>query len=269
MTTNDAIVISEVSLQSTDPSDIIQSNIDFTNALIEEHVAYSEISIDALKSYFVDYYLCQVENGGFSQFVYNSRWHPMIVKLVREGLQAMDAQRHLDIFQKGMLFVENMGNLLAKYLASEYFGENAIRDGLNTIANDFFEVNKSEDLRVMNAAWLRSHPKLAVLSPSKLREEIARRIAEIPDMKQRSEEAKKNEPRLNKVINALCGKAGYELLELTAGDPTYVHKGVPTVAWYFKTNKGLCHVVEDGHTAMMFREFSTTDLICEVDTSDL
>lgn len=70
----DAVIVSIDAMGSDDPCDLISSNIDVVNALLNEHLNPDEISIDALRSYYVDYFLSQLNNGGFSQFVYNSRW---------------------------------------------------------------------------------------------------------------------------------------------------------------------------------------------------
>ena len=61
----DAIVVSEKSLQSKEAEDIVESNILFVNALLGEYLTEEEVSADALRSYYVDYYLTQVNNGGF------------------------------------------------------------------------------------------------------------------------------------------------------------------------------------------------------------
>src|SRR5579872_3800744 len=91
----DAVVVSDASFRSDDPSEIVESNCSFLNALFEEYLTADEVSADALRSYYVDYYLAEVNNGGFSQFVYNSRWSPQVLAFVREGLRAMKAKRHL------------------------------------------------------------------------------------------------------------------------------------------------------------------------------
>ena len=49
-----AIVVSEESYRSINPEDIVQSNVTFINALLDEYVAFEEISSDALRSYYVD-----------------------------------------------------------------------------------------------------------------------------------------------------------------------------------------------------------------------
>ena len=43
-----------------------------------------EVSHDALLSYYVDYYLAEVTNAGFAQFVYNTGWKPRVVALVKD-----------------------------------------------------------------------------------------------------------------------------------------------------------------------------------------
>src|SRR5689334_8986989 len=98
-TSSDAVVISESSIASEDPNDIVGSNIDFLNALFAEHLTSDEVSDDALRSYYVDYYLSQMNNGGFSQFVYNSKWKDRVNELIRDGMLAMNAVRHLQAFQ--------------------------------------------------------------------------------------------------------------------------------------------------------------------------
>src|SRR3954451_15838582 len=105
----DVVVVSDTSFRSDDPSEIVESNIAFLNALFEEYLTAEEVSADALRSYYVDYYLAEVNNGGFSQFVYNSRWADDVVGLVREGFKAIGAQQHLALFEKGARLVKKLG----------------------------------------------------------------------------------------------------------------------------------------------------------------
>ena len=104
----DAVIVSRQSFDSTDPSDIIDSNISFLNALFEEHLTGDEMSQDALRSYYVDYYLAEVQNGGFSQFVYNSAWNREVVGYVIEGLNAIGAARQLGLLAGNALVVDRM-----------------------------------------------------------------------------------------------------------------------------------------------------------------
>ena len=265
-TSHDAVVVSETSFRSDDPAEIVESNISFLNTLFEEYFTAEEVSADALRSYYVDYYLSQMENGGFSQFVYNSRWSPLAVELVREGLRAMKAEQHLKVFDEGVRLVERFGReRLETYFDSEYFGENPDRDELNAPSDGFFRVSEQEDLLALNAAWLRQLPALVVMTTEEMREEVRHRVQSLPDRERRVAEARANEPRYMKLVRALCERAGHELLQVTAGDPTRVHEGAQTLAWHFITDKGHHHMIEAGGKAIMFRGHSLTERVCEVD----
>ena len=78
-------------------------------------------------------------------------------------------------------------------------------------------------------------------------------------------EARANEPRYIKLIRALCERAGHTLERVTAGDPAHEHDGTRTLAWHFITDHGHHYMVETGGRAIMFRGFSKTDRVCEVD----
>src|SRR5947199_3879882 len=149
-----SVIVSDQSSASTDPYDIISSNIEVVNALFGEYLMPEEIAPDALRSYYVDYYLAQVENGGFSQFVYNSRWSPLMNGLIREGLLAMKAVRHLALFNESAALVERLErDQLQTFFESEYFDTNPTRDALDANNDRFSALSESEDLIALNAAW--------------------------------------------------------------------------------------------------------------------
>lgn len=257
-----AVIVSKDSMASDDPYAVVNSNISFLNALQEEHFRDEELSQDALRSYFVDFYLSEVENGGFSQFVYNSSWDPDTVRYVREGLSAMGAVQHLALFNKSASIVDRLGpDVMQEYLASDYFGDNPNRDLLNEFDDAFSELLEQEDLGQLNSAWLKSLPHLVVMTIDEMEAEIERRAAELPDRDERAAEALADEPRFMKLIRALCAKAGLELLDVTAGDPTHEHAGQPVLAWHFITDQGHRYMVEaEGH-ATMFDGDSDTELL--------
>lgn len=59
-----------VSRESTEEGaeEVVCSNVTIVNALFDQLVHVEEIAPDALLSYYVDYYLAEVCNGGFSRF---------------------------------------------------------------------------------------------------------------------------------------------------------------------------------------------------------
>ena len=260
-----SVIVSNQSVASADPSDIVYSNIEFVNALFGEHLRADEIAPDALRSYYVDYYLAQVNNGGFSQFVYNSHWSPLMNAFIREGLLAMKAVGHLALFNNSAALVDRLGaDGLQTLLESDYFGDNPERDSLDDNNDRFNELSDTEDLIALNAAWLRSLPGLKVKTADEIKAEIARRAAALPDRAERVRAALENEPRYLKLIRALIAKAGHELSRVTAGDPTHQHNGQRVLAWHFLTDKGHHYMVDADGKAVMFNG-TTKEAVTEIE----
>lgn len=263
-----AVVVSRESFESDDPYDLVDANIGFINALFEEFLRADEVPEDGLRSYYVDYYLAQVENGGFSQFVYNSAWNEQLLRYLQDGLKAIGAHQHLALFDEGARLVAELGpERLANFLASDYFGENPERDELNAPDDAIFALAAKEDLTALNAAWLRGLPHLVVLSEEELRAEVRRRGEALPNRAERIAAARENEPRYMKLIRALCEQAGHALTAVTAGDPTHEHQGVRTVAWHFLTDQGHFYLVDTGAQALMFHG-DTHELITRLDAPE-
>ena len=265
----DAIVVSNVSFTADDPQRIVVSNAAFVDALFAEHLTAAEVSQDALRSYFVQYYLAQIENGGFAQFVYNSDWDPNVVAKIRDGLRTIDARMHQAVFLEGVTTVRQLGrDGLEEFLSRDYWGDNPARDRLDAVTGQFVKATEVEDLAARNADWLRSHPKLHVLRRDEMDAEVQRRAAAIPDMAQRIAAAREQEPRPVKLIRVLCAIAGHELERITTGDPTHVYDGQTTLAWHFLTDEGPHLMVEADGRAMMFAADDPAQLVCEISGLD-
>jgi hypothetical protein len=269
LTDKDAIVVDESSVASDDSDDdIVRSNIDFINELRGQHIRFDEVSQDALRSYQVDYYLAQMLNGGFAQFVMNSGWGAGTVSLVREGLAAMGATEHLELFEVGTGLVQSLGDAgLKRFFATSIqdYAKSPELAVLKAVDDRFFALDKRHSLSSLNRAWLRSHPNLVRASAEQIKAEILRRAGLVPDRAERIAAAEANAPRYLKLIRALVAKSGQQLLLVTAGDPNRMFEGAPTTAWYFRTDQGLFHMVDAGGKAIMFRGRSTTDRVCEID----
>ncbi|MFM2447765.1 MAG: hypothetical protein RIS44_215 [Pseudomonadota bacterium] len=263
-----SVVLSSESVESGDPYDIIYSNITFLNALRAEHFRQDELPHRGLQSYYVDYYLSQVNNGGFSQFVYNSGWNEKMIRLVREGLIEMGAAKHFQLFNESASIVDRIGLVgMDRFFESEYFGKNKERDILNEFDNRFFKLLEDEDLVKLNAKWLRSLPDLVVMSADEMAAEVKRRTAALPDREARAAEALANEPRFMKVTRALCAAAQHELSHMTAGDPTHKYKDQTVLAWHFITDKGHYYMVDTDEKAMMFKGDSN-EMVAEIESSE-
>ena len=164
--------------KSDDPYEIIDSNISFINYLLRGYLKQDEIPYDALKSYYVDYYLAQVNNGGMSQFAYNSRMTPQVRKVVRDGLEAIGADQHLELFGKFEALFDSLSIEQRKtFFESDYFGDNQLRDKLNSLKDDFYTLNEKEDILQLNSKWLKELPNLSTLLAAELVAEAERRFA--------------------------------------------------------------------------------------------
>ncbi|MGO4817268.1 DMP19 family protein [Flavobacterium sp. W22_SRS_FP1] len=155
------IIISETAMNSDNPQDVIHSNISVINLMREEGVDDDLIHEDAIMSYYLDYYTAQCTEGNFAQFVYNSRWDKELNELVEEALALVSAEKHLELFQQQCKKVSLMSSVkLNKFLKGKLEGVNPTRDVLN--AQSFASIE--ENLVVLNANFLKSHPDFEVLT---------------------------------------------------------------------------------------------------------
>lgn len=247
-----AIVISRNSFDSDDAYAPIQSNISFINAQLDQWLRPDEIAAEAMCSYYVDFYVAQVENGGFAQFVYNCNADPVVLDQVGRGLKAMQAPRHAALYTASRALLEQMDDdTLQAFMDGDYFGDNPARDALDRHGDAFHALAEQEDLIALNSAWLRAHPQLVVLSIAEMQAEVERRAAALPDRHARIAAALENEPRYMKLIRRLCAASGHTLERVTAGDPSHAHNGGQVLAWHFLTDRGHFYLLDlDGIARM-------------------
>lgn len=281
LSSDDVIMVSAEAFDSRDPFDILDSNISVINDLFKEHLTPEEISRSAIMSYYVDFYVAQVNNGGFLQFGINSNWSAEIVDIVRQGLRDMGAVRHLALFDEG---VDAVGKFGTKACSSAYSGRNKpVKDHFWTIDSRFYALNEVEDLFLINAAWLRRQPNLRVLSVDELQQEVRRRSVALSNHSERVKSALDAEPSYMKLIRVLCQKSRQIFEQVTVGERTIFYDGTTArelapeelhrrdnaelqMSWFFITNKGLHFMIETEGKATMF-QFETMRKIAEIDIS--
>lgn len=252
----DKVMVSQRSYDDPDPYEIISSNISVVNALYKEFLRTDEQCSEAIQSYLVDYYLAQIENGGFSQFVYNSKWRKETIQNIRDGLIAIGANQHLVLFERGARQVQGFDSVrLDEYFSSEYFGTNEDRDELNEISDEFYQLSKTEDLIVLNSAWLRSLPNLLVLPIAEMEKVVTHLAALVPEREARIKFALDNEPAYMKHIRALCKQASHLLSHVTAGTSIQLDDGSRQIAWHFHTDQGHFYMIDtDSHVSMYYAD---------------
>ena len=262
----DHIVVSRKSIKSRDVYAVIESNISVVNYLLEEGAEPDELSPDALGSYYVDYYLAEVLNGGISQFMFNCCGEHQVLDHITRTLPLLGATGHAELFSEVRDRWEAMDAEEKQAFFDGGLFESA--DPFEEFSDRFYELNGSEDLIELNSAFIRNHPNLEVIRLKHLEAHLAGIIRTIPDLAARLAErerfAEENKPRYARIIDVICEEQGMELECITAGDPGFIHEGEERVAWHFLTDQGHCSMVDLGERAVVFdddgKEIAVVDI---------
>ena len=263
---------------SASDEEIVDSNVAVVNTMYQELLGSGEIAPNALRSYFVDFYLTQSLGGGFAQYVFTAPDRGELDAYIREGLEGMGAAGHVDLFDRTVEAFESLSEEEADiYLDGEADAE---EDGelpervqaMEDLDAEFESLLETEDIVALNAAWLRGQEDLLVLNDDELTAHIAKRVAALPDLEERraeaEEEALENAPEFEVIIRELCDIAGYELQTITLGDPNYDHNGETVLAWRFSTDHGDFLMIEDDDEAFMLNP-DTKEIVAAVEFEEL
>ena len=275
MTINENPVILTKDSIEADNADVVDANVTVVNEMYEELLNHEEIATNALRSYFVDYYLTQALAGGFAQYVFTVPEREEVDAFVREGLEGMGAKAHLDLFNRTAAAFDALseddaeayldGDLDESEVAPEAVAELEALDG------EFESLLETEDIIELNAAWLRSQDGVLYLDEEQLKAHIAERVALIPNLEERQAEAAEaeleNAPEFELIIRELCDVAGYQLEKITMGDPNFEHDGETILAWHFATDHGNYIMIEEDDEAFMIHP-ETKEIIAAVEFED-
>ncbi|AOT05334.1 hypothetical protein ASPU41_04140 [Arthrobacter sp. U41] len=256
-------------------ADVVDANVDVVNAMYAELLDLGEIAPNALRSYYVDFYLTQSLGGGFAQYVFTAPEREDIDAYIRAGLEGMGAAAHLDLFNRTAAAFDS----LSEDEADAYLDRDAdLDDGADVIPDavrhleeldgEFETLLETEDLTALNAAWLRDQADLLILDEEELDRHIAERVSRIPNLAERQAEAAEDElldtPEFEVIIRELCDVAGHTLLKITMGDPNYDHDGQTTLAWHFTTDQGEFLMLDDEQEAVMIHP-DTKEILAAVE----
>lgn len=254
MSTSTSPVVLPAEALSAGNDAVVDANVDVVNAMYEELLDEREIAPNALRSYYVDFYLTQMLDGGFAQYSVTSGDRTSIDALVREGLREMGAVKNLNLFEE---LAAGFAALSEEQREAYLDGDDGASAGvslLEELDDRFDALQEEEDLLTLNGLWLRGQEGLLALDDDGIEDEIARRVGLIEDLEERlaaAEEDLDDVPEFELVIRELCDVAGHELAAITLGDPNYVHHGVKTLAWRFTTDQGEYLMVEEDDEASM------------------
>lgn len=259
-------------------ADVVDANVDVVNAMYAELLDVGEIAPNALRSYYVDFYLTQALGGGFAQYVFTAPDREDIDAYIRAGLDNMGASAHLDLFNRTVAAFE----ALSAAEAEAYLDGDADLDGrtdgvdgvphavrlLEELDGEFEALLETEDITALNAAWLRGQTDLLVLGEEELDRHIAERVSRIPDLAERQAEAAEDDlldtPEFEVIIRELCDVADHTLVKITMGDPNYDHDGQRTLAWHFTTDQGEFLMLDDDQEAVMIHP-DTKEILAAVE----
>jgi hypothetical protein len=261
--------------------DIVDNNVDVVNAMYAELLDAEEIAANALRSYYVDFYLTQSLGGGFAQYVFTVPEREEIDEYVREGLAGMGAAAHLDLFNRSVAAYDSLSEEEAEAyldgdaeLGGEDGGAAAVPEAvqlLEQLDDEFEPLLETEDIVALNAAWLRGQPDLLVLDEDELDRHIHERVSRIPNLSERqaaaAEEELSSAPEFELIIRELCEVAGHTLLKITMGDPNHDHNGERVLAWHFTTDQGEFLMLEDDEEADMIHP-ETREIVAAVEFED-
>ncbi|ALV47148.1 hypothetical protein MB46_18290 [Arthrobacter alpinus] len=256
MTTNQFPVVLTTDGAAADNEDVVGDNVSVVNEMYLALLNADEIAPNALRSYFVDFYLTQALDGGFAQYVFMTPDREELDAYIREGFEAMGAKAHLELFNRTAGLYDLLSEKDAEaYLEDESDEESERSEGVTAMEeldNEFEELFESEDVTGLNAQWLRGQEGLLILDAEELAAHIAIRVATVTDLEARRAEAElEDAPEFEQVIRELCSVAGHEFVKITMGDPNYEHNGAKVLAWHFTTDKGEFIMIDDDIEAVM------------------
>ncbi|GGH96923.1 hypothetical protein ACFFGR_00245 [Arthrobacter liuii] len=274
ITTHQPVVLTSSSIEASD-EEAVQANVSVVDAMHTALLHADEMSPVAVRSYYVDFYLTQVLEGGFAQYAFMALDRGETDMLIREGMAGMGATAHLDLFNRAAASFDGLSEADAEhYLDGGLDDTEDTPDGvlqMEELDGEFEELLERENITALNAAWLRGQADLLVLDDEEVGPHIQRLVAQIPDLPERQAQADaaalEDAPDFEVIIRELCDVAGHELVRITMGDPNYLHYGEKTLAWHFSTDHGDFLMVEEDDEAFMINP-ETQEIVAAVEFED-
>ncbi|MEA5453941.1 hypothetical protein SPF06_04320 [Sinomonas sp. JGH33] len=189
MSTNQHPVVLPAEVLEGPDDEVVDANIDVVNAMYSELLGEDEIAVNALRSYYVDFYFTEALDGGFAQYAVSAGDREEIDGYVRDGLREMGAAQHLELFDAIAAAYDALDDDEEEtYLVGDGKPTDAVK-AVEELDERFEEILAVEDLVALNAAWLRGQEGLLALDDDGIEDEIARRVGLIPDLEERRAEA--------------------------------------------------------------------------------
>jgi hypothetical protein len=240
----------------------VQAVVEYVNGLTERCLYLEELPLKAIQSYYVDYYMCQVLNGDIGQFVWNSRWNPVIVESVTAALDAIGVPDQAALFAQVRDLVEGDLLRLEAFLDSEYASPSSrpYMDELSKVGGEFFErftahPDGSEagcyQIAKANTAWISSWPEARWVSIETFEQELDELAIVIPNPAERRLKAKEDRPWQHGRIDEVLARSGQKLVHLTGINRRATILGMSGEMWHMLTDQGYHRVMFANREAIL------------------
>jgi hypothetical protein len=178
-TSQQPVVLTSSSIEGRD-EEVVEANVAIIDAMHNALLATEDMSPVAVRSYFVDFYLCQALEGGFAQYAVMAAARSTMDTLVREGMAGMGAGAHLDLFNRAVDAYDALTAETAAAYLDGIDGIGAVPDGvfrMEELDGEFEELLERENITALNARWLRGQADLLVLDDEEVGPYIQRLAA--------------------------------------------------------------------------------------------
>jgi len=178
-TSQQPVVLTSSSIEGRD-EEVVEANVAIIDAMHNALLATEDMSPVAVRSYFVDFYLCQALEGGFAQYAVMAAARSTMDTLVREGMAGMGAGAHLDLFNRAVDAYDALTAETAAAYLDGIDGIGAVPDGvfrMEELDGEFEELLERENITALNARWLRAQADLLVLDDEEVGPYIQRLAA--------------------------------------------------------------------------------------------
>jgi len=217
----DKIIVSEESFRSNNHYDIVYSNVEYVDNLLNDGITTDNISESALKSYYVYIYFIEVNRGGFSQLDKRVEEETTILYYIQDGLEAIRATKNINLF-------------------NQYLGAKEKQDKQNYKIFDklFVYINKQEDILQLNANWLKSNRKLSITNSHSFSKKYIENSIDI------------------QTIKKLCKLANEEYVRITS----YDHNNLYNNSYHFKTINSYFYMIKEEKRYVMYNSFTKKEV---------